>query len=71
MVKRSEPGGEEWVYFITIARHAFGDVYKAAEYKVPGPGTAELVFTGTDGQEVRQTIQKFDGPGVIHRGSST
>jgi len=65
MVKGLNPVVKNWQAPITIARHAFGDVYKAAEYKVPGPGTAELVFTGADGQEVRQTIQKFDGPGVI------
>ncbi len=40
-------------------------MYKATEYKVPGPGTAELVFTGADGGESRQTIQKFDGPGIL------
>jgi len=65
MVKGLNPVVKNWKAPITIARHAFGDVYKATEYKVPGPGTAELVFTGADGQEVRQTIQKFDGPGVI------
>ena len=50
---------KNWKAPITIARHAFGDVYKATEYKVPGPGTAELVFTGADGGESRQTIQKI------------
>ena len=54
-----------WQQPITIARHAFGDVYKAAEYRVPGPGKAELVFTGEDGTEHRQTIQEFQGPGVL------
>ncbi len=65
MVKGLNPVVKNWQAPITIARHAFGDVYKATEYKVPGPGTAELVFTGADGQETRQTIHKFDGPGVI------
>ena len=48
-----------------IARHAFGDVYRASEYRVPGPGKAELVFTAADGTETRQTIQEFKGPGVL------
>lgn len=65
MVKGLNPVVKNWQAPITIARHAFGDVYKAAEYKVPGPGTAELVFTGADGKETRQTINEFDGPGVI------
>ena len=65
MVKGLNPVVKNWQAPITIARHAFGDVYKAAEYKVPGPGTAELVFTGADGQEKRQTIHQFDGPGVL------
>jgi isocitrate dehydrogenase len=50
---------------ITLARHAYGDVYKNVEIKVPGPGKAELVFTGADGKEIRETIQEFDGPGII------
>ena len=65
MVKGLNPVVKNWRHPITIARHAFGDVYKAAEYKVPGPGRAELVFTGADGKETRQTIHQFDGPGVI------
>ena len=65
MVRGISPVVKNWEKPITIARHAFGDVYKATEYKVPGPGTAELVFTGADGAETRQTIHKFDGPGVL------
>mgnify|MGYP002512094917 CR=1 FL=1 len=65
MVKGLNPVVKNWQAPITIARHAFGDVYKAAEFKVPGPGTAELVFTGADGAEHRQTIHQFDGPGVL------
>lgn len=65
MVNGLNPVVKNWKAPITIARHAFGDVYKATEYNVPGPGTAELVFTGADGKETRQTINKFDGPGVI------
>ena len=65
MARGINPVVKNWEKPITIARHAFGDIYKAAEYKVPGPGTAELVFTGADGAEVRQTIHRFDGPGVL------
>ena len=49
---------------ITIARHAYGDVYKATELR-PGPGKAELVFTDRDGNETRKTIYDFEGPGVL------
>ena len=65
MVNGISPVVKNWKAPITIARHAFGDVYKAAEYKVPGPGRAELVFTGADGKETRQAIHQFDGPGVL------
>jgi len=54
-----------WKKPITIARHAYGDVYKDVEFRVPGPGKAELVFTGQDGQELRQTIMDFQGQGVV------
>ena len=65
MVKGISPVVKNWKEPITIARHAYGDVYKAVEYRVPGPGLAELVFTGADGQSSRQTILQFEGPGVI------
>ena len=65
MVQGISPVVRNWQQPITIARHAFGDVYKAAEYRVPGPGKAELVFTGEDGTEHRQAIQDFQGPGVL------
>jgi isocitrate dehydrogenase len=65
MVKGISPVVKNWKAPITIARHAFGDVYKASEMKTPGPGKAELVFTGDDGTERRQTICEFDGPGVL------
>lgn len=64
-VKGIEPCVKNWEKPITLARHAYGDVYKNTEIKVPGAGKAELVFTGADGQEVRQTIMDFDGPGII------
>lgn len=55
-----------WETPITIARHAYGDLYKAVEYRVPGAGKAELIFTDEAGNETsRQTIFDFKGPGVI------
>lgn len=65
MVKGISPVVRTWQKPITIARHAFGDVYRATEYRVPGPGKAELVFTGADGTAFRETINDFDGAGVL------
>ena len=65
VVKGIEPCVKNWKKPITIERHAYGDVYKSVEIDVPGAGTAELVFTGEDGQVIKETIHKFDGPGVI------
>ena len=65
MVKGISPVVRTWQKPITIARHAFGDVYRATEYRVPGPGKAELGFTGADGTTVRETINDFDGAGVL------
>ena len=65
MVNGISPVVKNWKKPITIARHAFGDVYKNTEYKVPGPGKAELVFTPAEGEPVRQTIYDFAGPGVL------
>ena len=65
VVKGIEPCVKNWKKPITIARHAYGDVYKSVEIDLPGAGTAELVFTGADGQVIKETIHKFDGPGVI------
>ncbi len=64
-VKGIEPCVKNWKKPITIARHAYGDVYKNVEIKVPGAGKAELVFTAADGTEQRVTIHEFKGPGVI------
>ncbi|MBO4396270.1 MAG: NADP-dependent isocitrate dehydrogenase [Eubacterium sp.] len=64
-VKGIDPCVKNWEKPITLARHAYGDVYKNVETRIPGAGKAELVFTGVDGQEIRQTIHEFDGPGVI------
>ena len=64
-VKGITPCVKNWEKPITLARHAYGDVYKNTEIKVPGAGKAELVFTGEDGREIRKTIQDFTGPGII------
>ena len=65
IVRGIEPDVRTWKKPITIARHAYGDVYKNAEIVVPGKGKAELVFTAEDGTQIRELIQEFDGPGVI------
>ena len=59
------PYVKNWTKPITIARHAYGDVYKNVEIKVPGKGKAELVYTAEDGTEIRETIHNFEGSGVI------
>lgn len=64
-VKGIEPCVKNWEKPITLARHAYGDVYKNTEIKVPGAGKAELVFTAEDGTQIRQTIQEFKSPGII------
>ncbi len=65
VVKGIEPYVSNWTKPITIARHAYGDVYKGVEMKVPGKGKAELVFTAEDGTEMRETIHDFDGEGIV------
>jgi isocitrate dehydrogenase len=65
IVKGIEPCVKNWKKPITLARHAYGDVYKNVEIKVPGAGKAELVFTGEDGKEIRETIHNFTGAGII------
>ena len=65
IVKGVDPTVRTWKKPITIARHAYGDVYKAVEMKIPGAGKAELVFTDENGNETRETILDFKGPGVI------
>lgn len=65
IVKGIEPNVRTWKKPITIARHAYGDVYKSVEMKVPGAGKAELVFTGEDGTVSRETIHEFKGSGVL------
>jgi isocitrate dehydrogenase len=65
LVKNITPAVRNWTKPIIVGRHAYGDVYKNVEYRVAGPGKAELVFTNEKGDEVRQTIQKFKGPGIV------
>ncbi|MGN0374661.1 MAG: NADP-dependent isocitrate dehydrogenase [Butyrivibrio sp.] len=65
IVKGIEPLVKNWKKPITIARHAYGDVYKNVEIKVPGAGKAELVFTGEDGTVIKETIHDFKGSGII------
>lgn len=65
VVKGIEPCVKNWKKPITLARHAYGDVYKASEIKVPGAGKAELVFTAEDGTETREPIHEFKGAGVL------
>ena len=64
-VKGIEPCVKNWKQPITIARHAYGDVYKASEMKIPGPGKTELVYTAEDGTETRELIHDFTGAGII------
>ena len=65
LVDGVHPTVRTWKKPIVIARHAYGDVYRNSEIRVPSAGKAELVFTGEDGEEIRQTIFDFKGPGVI------
>lgn len=65
IVNGIEPCVRNWQKPITLARHAYGDVYKNVEIKVPGPGKAELVFTDENGNETREVIHEFTGPGVL------
>lgn len=65
VVKGIEPCVKNWKLPITLARHAYGDVYKNCEIKVPGAGKAELVFTAEDGTVTRELVHNFKGAGVI------
>lgn len=65
IVKNIKPFIKTWEKPITIARHAYGDVYKGVEMKVQGPGQAELVFTGQDGQVERKVIHDYTGSGIV------
>ena len=65
VVKGIEPCVKNWEKPITIARHAYGDIYKNTELSIEKPGKAELVFTGKDGSEKRMLIQEFKNSGVL------
>lgn len=65
MIDAIKPVVKNWKAPITIARHAYGDVYKSTEIRVPGPGTATVKFTGEDGQVIENKIFDFEGPGVV------
>ena len=65
MTGRVKPAVKNWEAPITIARHAYGDVYKATEYRVPGPGSAELVFTGQDGTQFKENVYNYECAGVL------
>ncbi len=65
VVRGIEPCVRNWKKPITIARHAYGDVYKGSEMKVPGAGRVELVYTAKDGSETRELVHEFDGEGIV------
>ena len=65
IVKGIEPYVKTWKKPITLARHAYGDVYKASEMQIPGPGKVELVYTAEDGSKSAVTVHEFKGPGVV------
>lgn len=65
LIKGIKPYVQNWDKPITIARHAYGDVYKNSEIKVSGPGKAELVFTAADGTVIRELIHEFTGSGIL------
>lgn len=65
IVKGIEPNVKTWKKPITIARHAYGDVYKATEMKIPAAGKCELVYTDAEGNETRELIHNFTGAGII------
>ncbi len=65
LVKGIEPYVKTWKKPIVMARHAYGDVYKASEMRIPGKGVCELVFTGEDGTVLKETVHSFQGPGIV------
>ena len=65
IVKGIEPYVKTWKKPITLARHAYGDVYKASEMQIPGPGKVELVYTAENGSKSAVTVHEFKGPGVV------
>ncbi|MBQ6520680.1 MAG: NADP-dependent isocitrate dehydrogenase [Anaerolineaceae bacterium] len=65
VIDKIKPVVKNWVKPITIARHAYGDVYRGTEFRIPGEGKAELLFTAKDGTLMRETIYEFECPGVL------
>ena len=65
LIKGIEPYVKSWKKPITLARHAYGDLYRAAEMRIDRPGKCELVFTDENGQETRQLVHQFTAPGVV------
>lgn len=65
LTKVIRPYIPHWTKPITIARHSYGDIYRDTEYRVSGPGKAELLFTGQNGETFRETIHDFEGPGIL------
>ncbi len=65
VVKGIEPCVRNWKKPITLARHAYGDVYKNTEMYIDRPGVAYLVFRGDDGTEIEEPIQEFEAPGIV------
>ena len=65
MIDSIRPVVKNWTKPITIARHAYGDVYKCTEFRIPGPGRAELIYTGDDGSRQAATVYNFECAGVL------
>jgi isocitrate dehydrogenase len=65
LLQNVKPAVSTWIKPIIIGRHAYGDVYKNSEIRVPGAGKAEIVFTSPDGKEIRKTVKEFNGPGIL------
>ncbi len=65
LVSGIDPYVRTWKKPITMARHAYGDVYKNSEMRIAGPGRAEIVFTDENGNETRNLIHEFEGPGIV------
>lgn len=64
LIRGISPYIKSWKKPITLARHAYGDLYRSAEMRIEAPGICELVFTAEDGTETRELIHTFTGPGV-------
>ena len=65
IVKGIEPYVKTWKKPITLARHAYGDIYKGAEMSIPGPGKVEMVYTDAEGRQESVTVHEFKGPGIV------